>query len=362
MWIRLVATLLIYATIYLNQPQVVTSPLFWFASAAVVTSFILWDLPVPKSVFVSVQLLAAIVMQWLPGETDLYWLFPLTGLLFYALHTGATVKTMAVLLSLITIPVLLSTINFLLYGLYATVLLLLVLHTKKLREKEEGFQDVLVLYRREKRQVIEAENTVKQDERARIAREMHDSVGHNLTALMMQLKMLELRDEAPEEVYVASALASESLSQMRASVHELKSDQPKGLGMIIQLIRKLESESLMKISFTTKGGVLSVSLSEEQSVTIYRFVQEGLTNAMRHAYTKQVDITFEVLGARRYVVRVKSGAKDHSMFSEGFGLRQLRERFEALGGTFLSGYHDDQFVIEGSFTIPNVEAEERAWA
>lgn len=56
------------------------------------------------------------------------------------------------------------------------------------------------------------------------------------------------------------------------------------------LIRKLEAESHILVQFTIKQGVLSVSLSNEKSVALYRIIQEALTNAMRHAQAREVKI------------------------------------------------------------------------
>src|SRR5699024_12321647 len=63
-----------------------------------------------------------------------------------------------------------------------------------------------------------------------------------------------------------------------------------GLAEIVQLIRKLEAESQLLIQFTIKEGVLSVTHSNEQGVTLYRVIQEALTNVMRHSESKAVQI------------------------------------------------------------------------
>src|SRR5699024_2771175 len=109
----------------------------------------------------------------------------------------------------------------------------------------------------------------KAEERTRIAREIHDSVGHRLTALMMKVEMLYLETEQ-EKLVELKDLANESLEETRAAVKTLESTETHGLEAIVQLIRKLEAERQLLIQVTSKEGVLYVTHSYIQRVNLYR--------------------------------------------------------------------------------------------
>ncbi|WP_078394292.1 sensor histidine kinase [Shouchella patagoniensis] len=204
-----------------------------------------------------------------------------------------------------------------------------------------------------KQQLLQEEDTAKQEERTRIARNVHDSVGHQLTALMMQLQMAELND-SHDKTYISDAkqTARLALEEMRNAVKALEKEEVRGVAMILRLIRKLETESQVQVAFTTEAGALSTLLTDEQNTTLYRFIQEGLTNAMRHAYAKQIRVHLTVIGTHTYMASVENDALP-TTFREGFGLSQLRNRFEHLDGRFSAGFgfKDNTFVLKGTFPL-----------
>ncbi|WP_054710380.1 hypothetical protein [Bacillus sp. JCM 19041] len=93
-------------------------------------------------------------------------------------------------------------------------------------------------------------------------------------------------------------------------------------------------------------------MTDEQNTTLYRFIQEGLTNAMRHAYAKQISVHLTVIGTHTYMASVENDALP-TTYKEGFGLSQLRNRFEHLDGHFSAGFgfKDNTFVLKGTFPI-----------
>ena len=241
---------------------------------------------------------------------------------------------------------------------YYMILVFALFSIKKLTLSNEQYiqekQSYLIEYRTLNRQLREQELSTASKERNRIARDLHDSVGHQLTALMMQLQVVEMQlDSMPEQQKLLKQtkdLARNSLQEMRDSVQALQKDSVKGLEAVIHLIRKLEAESHVRIQMVTKPGAMSIVLDDDQSVAVYRFIQEGLTNAMRHAYSREVDVTLEVLGEHSYAMRMSNRLHQPPQ-GEGFGLRNLRNRFTNLDGRFDSGVHGDHFVIKGVFPI-----------
>src|SRR5690625_2772732 len=121
------------------------------------------------------------------------------------------------------------------------------------------------------------EEDAKKENNKRIAREIHDSVRHQLTALIMKLEMLHIQKPNPEFAELKE-MANKSLAETRQAVQTLRDTDSSGITAVIQLIRKLEAESQLLIQFTLKEGVLSVPLSNEHGVVLYRVMQEALTN------------------------------------------------------------------------------------
>lgn len=208
-------------------------------------------------------------------------------------------------------------------------------------------------YRKLKRQVVINEKNVRQEERNQIAREIHDSVGHRLTALLMQLEVVRLQttdDSGLEKMNHLKSLAQASLSETREAVKALKSEETTGLTAVIQLIRKLEAESHLQVAFHINAGAISFPLSNKQSVVLYRAVQEALTNMMRHSESREAEVEFNVLGGSFFRFQISNPLKGKVEMVEGFGLTAMRERIEELGGTLKINQVEEKFTLTG--TLP----------
>ena len=179
------------------------------------------------------------------------------------------------------------------------------------------------------------------EERARMAREMHDSVGHYLTVLNVQLeaavmKMEKRPEEARERVEKAKGLASEALSEVRCSVRALRSlAAAEGSGALEALVRNLDGAG-PSVSFAVIGE--ERALEQGAELVLYRALQEGLTNASRHANARRVfaKLAYGPRSVRLEVADDGEGAPEGA-FEGGFGLGALEERVGSLGGSFRAG-------------------------
>lgn len=241
--------------------------------------------------------------------------------------------------------------------LYALLLSAALLFFKRSYILEDELQErneaLLSEYRKMKRRLLTDEQAARQEERTQIARDIHDSVGHKLTALLMQLEVFRLQadGDAAGQLGDLKALAKESLEETRSAVKTLKHDEAGGVTAIIGLIRKLEAESFLRIQFAVKHGALSAPLGNEQMVIVYRAVQEALTNVMRHSSAREAEIVFEAPGGSIFRFTVSNKTEDTSTFREGFGLSSMRERVEQAGGEFKAGPENGLFVVKGSLPL-----------
>ena len=182
-------------------------------------------------------------------------------------------------------------------------------------------------------------NTGRVSERTRIAREIHDALGHTLTSLNIQLEVarkLASRDVAKSHEALDSAkqLASQSLNDVRRALNmimpsrgEAEFDLNEALPV---LARQVEQNQPIKITLELD----EVKLPSTKSHHVYCIVRECLTNIQRHARATNIGIALK-LNADKILVEVNDDGKgfDPAEPSAGFGISGMRERVEHLGGT-----------------------------
>ncbi len=183
------------------------------------------------------------------------------------------------------------------------------------------------------------------EERARMAREIHDSLGHHLTAVKLQaeaaVKTAEKRPEkALEQMERARDLAAQAFEEVHRSVRALKPPamgERSGAGALRALVRSFEGTGF-DVRFQVRGE--ERLLPEETELVLYRALQEGLTNAVRHSKARRIDasLSYEDRAVKLTISDDGRGApKEAGSTGGGFGLPALEERVETLGGTFSAG-------------------------
>ncbi len=214
-------------------------------------------------------------------------------------------------------------------------------------------------YRSVKRRLSSDEEIARQEERALIGHEIHDSVGHKLTALLMQLEVFRLQAAEDNRAQVESLkeLANQSLEETRNAVKMLKSNDVGGLAGVLRLIRKLETESFIRIHFSVKHGAFAAPLTGEQSFVVYRSVQEALTNIMKHSNAREAEVMFEAPGGSVFRFEINNPVKNDNRFQEGFGLGSMRERIEKIGGELHVQKTDGQFIVRGLIKLAELGEE-----
>jgi signal transduction histidine kinase len=188
----------------------------------------------------------------------------------------------------------------------------------------------------------------QEDERRRIARELHDEAGQVLTAVKIELD-LEGRAEA-------SAMVGRALAQVRDLSNLLRPTVLDDLGLLPAL-RALADDFTRRTRVEARLATPEVTpgLSPEAEVAIYRVVQEALTNVARHAGARRVQVAIELEPAS---VRVRIEDDGHGVpggITPHLGLLGMRERVSALGGTLsLGGVAGAGLRVEA--VIPRVAA------
>jgi two-component system sensor histidine kinase UhpB len=182
---------------------------------------------------------------------------------------------------------------------------------------------------------------VKEQERTRIAREIHDDLGGNLTAIKMALAMLAARLPPDDAALAAKAAYVDQLADRTIdAVHRITLDlRPSILdfGLVAALewqVKEFAAQAGLACRF--QSNQKEVALDADQATALFRIVQEALTNIAKHAHASSVLVRLH--GTRGHVsVKITDDgrgirAADRSK-PGSFGLRGMAERARALGGT-----------------------------
>ncbi len=210
---------------------------------------------------------------------------------------------------------------------------------------EELLAELEVSHRQLKEYAGQVAELATTRERNRLARDIHDTLGHYLTVINVQLeKALVFRDKKPEEadqaVSVAKRLASEALQDVRRSVGALRTTQelPEFTPSLTKLVERVQSDTCT-VELNMEGD--EHSFSKQGLLVLYRAAQEGLTNIQKHAHASHIwiDLHFEEQEAT-LILRDNGHGFDTARWQQaeperdgGYGLQGVQERLELVGGS-----------------------------
>ncbi len=197
------------------------------------------------------------------------------------------------------------------------------------------------------------------EERNRIARDLHDVIAHSLTVSLLHVSSARLAvqydpEDAARALADAERLTRQSLADVRATVGLLRSPgddgiapPPPGVDELPRLVDELR-DAQADVSLVVDGALNE--LPATTGATVYRIVQESLTNAARHAPGAKVQVR---VGARDGRVDVSVESAGPPGGGSGMGLQSMQERAEAVGGTLHAGPGGAGWLVHAS--LPRVE-------
>ena len=206
--------------------------------------------------------------------------------------------------------------------------------------KEYKSQQQLALARQQLREyALKAEDRATVNERNRIAREIHDSLGHALTAQSIQLNnAIAFWQSEPDKAYQflleSKTLVATALKEIRYSVATLRSNPLQSqtlVNAIASLFQEFSQRTGVIPRYTTPQSLPSIS--NKVKIAVYRIVQEALTNIAKHSEAKQVSVELQSLPQYLRIVVADDGRGfDPQQNITGMGLQGMRERAIALDG------------------------------
>jgi len=190
-----------------------------------------------------------------------------------------------------------------------------------------------------RRQLLEKVITTQEDERRRIARELHDSTSQSLTSLIVGLRMMEtncVQCASPTKATDLRQVASRTLDEVRDLSMRLRPRVLDDLGLaaaLERLVSEWQSRNKIPVDVVIQ---LSERLPGEVETALYRIAQETLTNIARHAKAKSASILIEKHGDTVRAIVEDDGVGFDANMNQGerhLGLLGMRERAELLNGT-----------------------------
>lgn len=176
-------------------------------------------------------------------------------------------------------------------------------------------------------------------ERNRLARELHDTLAHSLSAIAVQLEALRALlvhnpQGAEQAVADMTRLARSGLTDVRRAIQELRSDpvQTMGLqGALREVLSSVEARTGLVTTMTVIGQEPDLTL--EEAGAFYRIAEEALLNAERHAAANRLTVTLEQngTGVRLEVADDGRGFDQHRVGPDRYGLIGMRERAAIIG-------------------------------
>ena len=211
--------------------------------------------------------------------------------------------------------------------------------TYLLMREQEARQELALAHERLREYALQAERLAAAQERNRVARDIHDGLGHSLTVVQMQIKAARAvldRDPAKADTVLVKAQrqAEEALAEVRRSVGALREARRPGLSDLSEALRALADE-------TSAAGVpTSVDVSGEArplpadaAESLFRAAQEGLTNVRKHARATRAELLLDYTRPAAVRLQVRDdGAGIAAPHGSGYGLLGVRERAAHAGG------------------------------
>jgi len=172
------------------------------------------------------------------------------------------------------------------------------------------------------------------EERNRLSRELHDTVGHAYTSIIMGMETLRSElatDTGTQRLDSLLELGRNSIEEVRSYLHQMESAH-QSLSLVFSLQKlgdEFQEHAQVEVNFSAYGE--EYPLSRQAKMTFIRCLQESLTNAVRHGQATEITVTLQF--AQQYTrLEVQDNGRGMEEWREGFGMNAMRERAMNLQG------------------------------
>ena len=182
-----------------------------------------------------------------------------------------------------------------------------------------------------------AEKMAETRERNRLAREIHDTLGHTLTGIAAGIDAClaiigTSPDQTRKQLELISKVTRDGIKDIRRSVSELRPDALERFSLdyaINKMVTDINAVSETRVYFDCR--VQNLKFDEDEENAIYRVVQEGITNAIRHGHAREIWITIKREN-QDILIQIKDNGIGCEEMKNGFGTKHMKERIRMLNG------------------------------
>jgi signal transduction histidine kinase len=174
------------------------------------------------------------------------------------------------------------------------------------------------------------------EERNRLARELHDSIGHHFTSVTVGLDaisyMIDINPKQAKQKAEALALVSrKGLNEIRHSIHQIAPSENDVLlsKQLAEIAKKFQEHTGTLVQFQTEGE--EPQLSPQMKLTFIRCLQEAFTNAKRHGQATEIGATLSFT-ENKIMLQIENNGERFETVKHGFGLNAMKNRLEELQG------------------------------
>lgn len=208
--------------------------------------------------------------------------------------------------------------------------------TEEVARIELAFLRMMERLEAERRRAGSAALAAQEEERARVARDLHDEVNQSLTGLLLRLEAA--RETAPPELEAelaeTKALANQAMQELLSLARQLRPTALDDLGLVAAIAGQVEQigRGEIEADFKSEGDVSS--LDNDTQLVVYRVAQEALSNAMRHSEASRVQVALRRRGDGGVSLDVTDDGRGFAFdqSESGLGIAGMRERALLIGG------------------------------
>lgn len=244
-------------------------------------------------------------------------------------------------------------------GAYILSILFMKLEMREKKKVKDLNKNLEESYKKLKEYSLKIEELTITKERNRVAGEIHDSLGHSLTALIIHLDFIEKilysdTDKAKDLIVKTQMLARNSMNEVRKAIYALKDDlvSINLIDSINELIENLTLNSCVDINLDIEGDVEKL-LSDYKNI-LYRTIQEALTNSIKHGKASEIMIKLYKL-ENDITLNITDNGIGCNKVIEGNGIKGINDRIKTLGGEFK--YFSNKYGFNINISIPYEEVE-----
>lgn len=254
-------------------------------------------------------------------------------------------------------------INFLdIINLLFFILFLMIYIANEVQENERMTQELIMVHQVNhelENYAAVSEKIAEDKERKRLAREIHDTLGHALTGIVAGvdacIAMIDINPEATKkQLMVISKVVRQGIVDVRNSLNKLRPgalEQHGFKGAIENMIEEFTSVSDLTISLDYRLDKVDFENTKED--ILFRVIQESVTNAVRHGDATHIDISLYIEDNSLYL-KIQDNGQGCEEIHYGFGLKQMKERLGMINGKVAyDGHHGFLTIV----TIPLQEGE-----